>query len=102
MPTEVGLFLGENSGAEVKQQPARARERRQAPGRPHLLSPDIEGWIESVVRERYDAHAALSELELLDLLQYRHPVGMSADALRHRVQSMPSVRSVLAVPMESE
>jgi hypothetical protein len=100
--TEVGRFLGGISVAVIKPQLAKARERRQAPGRPHILSPDIEGWIESVVRERYEAHTALSYIELPDLLQYHHSIVMSADTLRHRIRSMPSVRSVLGVPMESE
>jgi hypothetical protein len=100
--TEVGMFLGGISGAAIKQQLAKARERRQTPGRPHILSPDIESWIESLGRERDEAHIALSDMELLDLLQYHDSIVMSADTLRHRIRSMPSVRSVFGVPMESE
>jgi hypothetical protein len=96
------MFLGGISVAAIKQQLAKTRERRQAPGRPHILSPDVEGRIESVVRERYEAHTALSYMELLDLLQYHHSIVLSIDTLRHRVRPMPSVRSVLRVPMESE
>jgi hypothetical protein len=99
---KVGMFLGGISGATIKQQQAKARERRQAPGRPHILSPDMEGWIESVVRERYEASTALSDMELLDLLQYHHYIVMSADTLRHRIRSMSSVRSVVGVAKESE
>jgi hypothetical protein len=40
--TEVGRFLGEISGAVIKQQLAKAREQRQATERPHILLPDIE------------------------------------------------------------
>jgi hypothetical protein len=100
--TEVGMFLGGISGEAIKQQPAKARERRQAPGKSHTLSLDIECWIESVVRERYEVHTAFSSMELLDLLEYHDSIVMSADTLRHRIRSIPSVRSVLGVPMESE
>jgi hypothetical protein len=78
------MFLGEISVAAIKQQLAKARERRQAPGRPHILSLDIEGWIESAVRERYEAHTALIYMELLDLTvsPFDRDVGRHAETPR--------------------
>jgi hypothetical protein len=86
----------------IEQQLEKVRERRHAPGRPHILSPVIGDWIQSVVSERYETHIIISSMELLDLLQYHHSIVMSADTLRHRIRSLPSVRSILGVAMEAE
>jgi hypothetical protein len=99
---DIGKFLGGVSGAVIDQQLRKAHDPRQAPGRPHTFTPEIERWIETVVTERYEARNAVSYPELLDLLQYRHATVVSSDTLRHRIRSMPSVRSVLGIPTEAE
>jgi hypothetical protein len=65
---EVGKFLRRLSGAVIDQQPRKAHERRQTPGRPDTFAAEIKRWIKTVVTERYEARAAISYLELLDLL----------------------------------
>jgi hypothetical protein len=96
-----GKFLRGISGAVIDQQLRKAHEIRQVPGRPYLFTAEIERWIETVVKERYEARAAISYSELLDLLQYRHATVVSSDTLRHRIRSMPSVRSVPGIPTEA-
>jgi hypothetical protein len=99
---DVGKFLGGISEAVIDQQIRRTREMRRAPGRPQTFAAEVERWIETVVKERYDSRATLSNSELLNLLQYRDASVVSSDILRQRIRSMHSVRSVLGIPTEAE
>jgi hypothetical protein len=88
---DVGKFFGGISGAMMDQRLQKAQEIRQASGRPRTFAAEAERWIETVVKERYDARAAFRSSESPDLLQYRN-----------HIRSMPSVRSVLGIPKEAE
>jgi hypothetical protein len=55
-----------------------------------------------LIVQRFEEHNPITYAELLDTLQYAHNVILSGDSLRHIVRGMPTVKSVIGVPTESE
>jgi hypothetical protein len=51
---------------------------------------------------RFREQNPITYAELLDTLQYTRSITLSADFLRHRVRGMPTVKSLIGVPTESE
>jgi hypothetical protein len=55
-----------------------------------------------LIIQRFQEQNPITYAELLDILQYTHNVLLSGDSLRHLIRGMPTVKSVIGVPTESE
>jgi hypothetical protein len=62
----------------------------------------VQEWISDLIVARYEQQNPITSAELLDTLQYAHEIALSGDTRRHIVRGMPTVRSVIGIPTESE
>jgi hypothetical protein len=86
----------------IEDQHRKAQEERHVPWRPPSLAQPFREWIEAVVTERFQVRNSITDTELLDLLEYHHSIAISADTLRHRINAIDSLKTVIGTPMEAE
>jgi hypothetical protein len=89
-------------GAQIEAQWKRSKQQVREVGRPPLLPLEAQAWMRDLIVQRFEEHNPITYAELLDTLQYAHNVILSGDSLRHIVRGMPTVKSVIGVPTESE
>jgi hypothetical protein len=71
-----------------------------APGRQVSLSAAAKEWLENPIRTRFEEWKPITYEAVLDSLQYDRQVVITADALRHIIQHMELVKTIIVQPME--
>jgi hypothetical protein len=87
--------MRESSKLNLKRARADARIRM-----PQTAAPEVEAWIEQTIKDRFAEHNTITYSESLDFLECQHRLVMPADTLQHRMRSLNSVKTVIAIPME--
>jgi hypothetical protein len=98
----IARFFGGVNQAVIERQEKLGRRLAQEPGRPRILSDEIQNWICELVNERFRQHNPITYAELLDIFQYRHSIVVSADYLRHLIRRTDEIKTVIGLPMEAE
>jgi transposase len=78
----IGKFLGVG-GSVVRAQWERSQSEPRDSGRPGILSPQIESWMQEVITARFREHRPITYTALIDMLQFSHDITISGDTLRH-------------------
>jgi hypothetical protein len=89
-------------GPSIEAQWKKSQQAVRGPGRPPLLPPEVQAWMTDLITTRFRERNPITYAELLDTLQYTREITLSGDSLRHIVRGMPTVKSVIGVPTESE
>jgi hypothetical protein len=89
-------------GPSIEAQWKRSQKAVRELGRPPLFPPEVQEWTSHLITARFREHNPITYAELLDTLQYTREITLSGDSLRHIVRGMPTVKSVIGIPTESE
>jgi hypothetical protein len=89
-------------GASIERQFRKPLSSTGQLSRPPLLSEEAQSWMIEFVNTRCAVHNPVTYAKLLDPLEYDHGIIMSGDPLKHIVPSMTTLKSVVAIPKDSQ